>query len=312
MLSFVYPGQGSQAVGMGRDFFEASPVAKETFQEIDDVLHQNLSQLMFEGPLEDLTLTENAQPALMAVSLAIQRVLEKEAGFDFANKVSFVAGHSLGEYSALASAQALSLAETALLLKNRGRAMQEAVPLGRGTMAALLGATLDQAEQICSKAREGQVCEIANDNCPGQVVISGHTEAVTRALAVAAEAGLKRAIKLPVSAPFHCSLMAPAADTMAEKLAASTFKKPVVAVIPNISVTPEQDPEALKNLLVRQITGRVRWRETILALKELGVTKIVEIGAGKVLSGLVKRIDPDLETTAVNSPQDVEAFLKSV
>ncbi len=312
MLSFVYPGQGSQAVGMGRDFFDASLVAKETFQEIDEVLHQNLSQLMFEGPLEDLTLTENAQPALMAVSLAIHRVLEKEAGFDFANKVSFVAGHSLGEYSALASTQALSLADTALLLKARGRAMQEAVPLGQGTMAALLGSTLDQVEEICLRAREGQVCEVANDNCPGQVVISGHTEAITRALTIAAETGLKRALKLPVSAPFHCSLMAPAADTMAEKLAASTFNKPVVALIPNVSVTPEQNPQALKNLLVQQITGRVRWHETILTLKESGVTKIVEIGAGKVLSGLVKRIDPDLEAITVNTPQDVETFLKSV
>lgn len=312
MLSFVYPGQGSQTIGMGREIFNASQTAKEIFQEVDETLHQRLSQLIFEGPLEELTLTENAQPALMTVSLALQRVLEKEAGFDFFRKVSYVAGHSLGEYSALAAARALSLSDTALLLKTRGQAMQKAVPVGKGTMAALLGATLEQAEEICEKAKENQVCEVANDNCPGQIVISGHTEAVDRALTHAVKIGLKRALKLPVSAPFHCSLMKSAADVMAEKLSRTTLQRPAVPLLPNVSVTPEKNPDNLQDFLVKQVTGRVRWRETILTLKELGVTKIIEIGAGKVLMGLSKRIDPEIESFTINTPQDIEDFLKRI
>ena len=309
--AIVFPGQGSQAVGMGRELAEAFPVARQVFQEVDEALKQNLSQIMWDGPLEDLTLTENAQPALMAVSLAVIRVLEVQGNWKLAEQAACVAGHSLGEYSALAAAGTFTLADTARLLKTRGQAMQKAVPVGQGAMAALLGAEFEQAKEIAAEAAQGEVCEAANDNASGQVVISGSKAAIDRAIAIAATKGLKRAMLLPVSAPFHCSLMQPAADVMAEALAAVAMKAPVVPVIANVIAAPVQDPDEIRKLLVAQVTGTVRWRESVLAMKGLGVDTLVEAGAGKVLAGLVKRIDKEISAVSLNTPADIEAFLKA-
>ena len=267
---------------------------------------------MAEGPEADLTLTENAQPALMAVSVAVMRVLASEGGVDLSKHAAFVAGHSLGEYSALCAAGAFTLADTARLLKLRGQAMQKAVPVGKGAMAALLGADLEQAQAIAADAAQGEVCSIANDNSAGQVVISGSAEAIDRAIVLAAERGLKRSVRLPVSAPFHCSLMQPAADAMAEALANVTISAPVVPVVANVTASAVSDPNAIRRLLVEQVTGMVRWRECVLFMKEQGVERLVEVGSGKVLAGLTKRIDKDLAAVSVGTPADVESFLKTL
>ena len=311
-LAFVFPGQGSQAVGMGMALSEAFPVARHAFQEIDDALEQRLSRLMAEGPEADLTLTENAQPALLAVSLAVLRVLEGEGGFDIGASVTCVAGHSLGEYSALTAARAFDLGDAARLLKTRGRAMQDAVPVGMGGMAALLGTDLEGAQALAEAAAEGEVCSAANDNAPDQVVLSGHASAIDRAVALAPEHGIKRAIPLQVSAPFHCSLMAPAADVMRLALDDVIVAPPVVPVIANISAQPTEEPGTICRLLVEQVTGMVRWRECVLAMKDLDVDTLVEIGAGKVLSGLTRRIDRDINALSVSDPAGVEAFLKTL
>lgn len=312
--AFIFPGQGSQAVGMGLALSQGFAAARLVFEEVDEALKQKLSKLMFEGPESDLVLTENAQPALMAVSMAALRVLEAEGGWRLADKASHVAGHSLGEYSALAAAGALGLSDAARLLKLRGRAMQKAVPVGAGAMAALLGPDLEQAQKIARQAAEETktVCAVANDNSPGQVVVSGAKEAVERAIAIAAEQGVKRSIMLPVSAPFHCALMQPAADAMAEALAKATIRQPLVPVVANVTAQPVSDAATIAKLLVSQVTATVRWRESVLAMKALGVTKMYELGAGKVLAGLVKRIDKEIEASSVGAPADVEAALKAL
>ena len=310
--AFVFPGQGSQAVGMGQALAEAFPAARELFEEVDEALKQRLSKLMREGPESELTLTENAQPALMAVSLAAVRVLEREMGHRLADRAAFVAGHSLGEYSALAAAGAFQVADAARLLKRRGRAMQRAVPVGEGAMAALIGADLEQAEAIAKEAAQGEVCAPANDNAPGQVVVSGNRSAVERAVALAADRGIKRSVMLPVSAPFHCPLMKPAADEMAEALAEAKILPPAVPVVANVTAAPVKDPETIRRLLVEQVTGLVRWRESVLAMKEAGVDTIVELGAGKVLSGLVKRIDRDIAASSAGTPEELEALAKAL
>jgi [acyl-carrier-protein] S-malonyltransferase len=310
--AFVFPGQGSQSVGMGRELAEAFAPARHVFEEVDDALGQKLSRLAFEGPEDELTLTENAQPALMAVSMAVVRVLEQEGGLDLSDKARFVAGHSLGEYSALAAAGTLELVDAARLLRLRGQAMQQAVPVGEGAMAALLGLDLEAVREVAEAAAEGEVCTPANDNAPGQVVISGHTAAVERAMALAAEKGARRAILLPVSAPFHCSLMAPAADAMAEALARVTLQPPRVPVVPNVTATAVHEPDSLRQLLVQQVTAPVRWRESVLYMKGEGVEGLVEIGAGKVLTGLAKRIDRELSGMCVGTPDEVEALLKAL
>jgi [acyl-carrier-protein] S-malonyltransferase len=310
--AFVFPGQGSQAVGMGQDLAGAFPAARQVFEEVDEALKQNLSKLMKEGPESDLTLTENAQPALMAVSLAVVRVLESESGKKLSAMASYVAGHSLGEYSALCAAGAFTVADAARLLKRRGQAMQRAVPVGVGAMAALLGIELEPAQEACKEAAEGQVVAVANDNGGGQVVISGHKEAVERAIKAAQARGCKRGMMLPVSAPFHCPLMQPAADEMAEALEKVTLAPPSVPVVANVKAADTSDPETIRKLLVQQVTGLVRWRESVLFLKAHNVGALVEVGSGKVLSGLVKRIDKEMTGTAVNGPADIEAFLKTV
>src|SRR5579872_5584767 len=292
--ALVFPGQGSQAVGMGRDLALAFAVARHALEEVDDALKQKLSKLMFEGPETDLTLTENAQPALMAVSLAAMRVLEKEGGLDLPRQVALVAGHSLGEYSALAAAGTFVLADAARLLKRRGVAMQRAVPVGEGAMAALLGLDLEGAQAVATAAADGEVCSAANDNAPGQVVVSGSKAAVERAIKIGAERGARRSILLPVSAPFHCALMAPAAREMEEALGTVAMEAPAVPLIANVTAAAVEDPETIRRLLVEQVTGLVRWRESVLAMKGEGVDTIIEIGAGRVLSGLVKRIDREL------------------
>ena len=309
-VAFVFPGQGSQAVGMGEGFLGAFPVARETLEEVDDALGQNLSRLIRQGPEEELRLTENAQPALMAISIAVLRVVERETGFDIAGRVSHVAGQSRGEYSALAAAGSFALPDAARLLRIRGRAMQQAVPVGAGAMAALLGATLDQASGIAADAAEDQVCDIANDNAPGQVVLSGNTEAVERAVAFAGERGIRRAVMLPVSAPFHCRLLQPASEAMKEALGATAIEPPQPELVANVSAEPVSDPDEIRELLVAQVTGRVRWRECVLAMRDAGVETLVELGAGKVLTGLARRIDRDLAALSVESPDDIEALLK--
>lgn len=309
-IAFVFPGQGSQSVGMGEALLGSFPTARETLEEVDDALSLNLSRIVREGPAEDLTLTENTQPALMAISMAVLRVLTRDAGFDFAGRVSHVAGHSLGEYSALAAAGTFSLPDAARLLRIRGRAMQEAVQVGEGAMAALLGATLEQARDIAGEAAEDQVCDIANDNAPGQVVLSGNGEAVERAVALAKERGVRRAVMLPVSAPFHCRLLRPAAEAMEEALSTVDMGPPEPPLVANVSAEPVSDPDEIRELLVAQVTGLVRWRECVLAMRDAGVGTVVEIGAGKVLTGLARRIDPDLVALSVESPDDVDALLK--
>jgi [acyl-carrier-protein] S-malonyltransferase len=317
-LAFTFPGQGSQAPGMGRDLAAAFPAARELLQEVDETLKQKLSRLMFEGPAEELTLTANAQPALMAVSLAVLRVLEKEGGFDLKGRVALVAGHSLGEYSALAAAGTFSVATAAGLLRLRGDAMQKATPPGTGAMAALLGAELDQARAICATAAtdpetgERQVVEVANDNGGGQIVISGAVAAVERAIEAAKAAGVKRAMRLPVSAPFHCALMAPAAEAMAAALERASMAAPGVPLVANVSAAKATDPDTIRDLLVRQVTGTVRWRECILAMVAMGCDSFVEIGSGKVLTGLMKRLAPEAKASAIGSPADIEAFLKTL
>ncbi len=308
--AFIFPGQGSQQVGMGRDLAEAFPVARHLFEEVDDALGQHLGRLMFQGPDEELVLTENAQPALMAVSMAVVLVLREEGGLDLGKSCSFVAGHSLGEYSALAAAGALELADAARLLKVRGRAMQDAVPVGKGAMAALIGLNFDDVESIASDAADGEVCMPANDNAPGQIVISGDKAAVNRALELAAERGCRRNVVLPVSAPFHCSLMKPAAEVMETALADVLLSPPLVPLVANVTAESVNDPSLIRQLLVEQVTSMVRWRESVLYMKGQKVTELVELGAGKVLSGLARRIDRDLSARSVQSPDDIEAVLK--
>ncbi|MFG1410070.1 ACP S-malonyltransferase [Xanthobacter sp. VTT E-85241] len=307
--AFIFPGQGSQAVGMGKALAENFAVAKAVFDQVDDALGEALSRTMWDGPIEELTLTANAQPALMAVSLAAMRVLEAEAGLDLARDASFVAGHSLGEYSALAAAGALSIAEAARLLRIRGRAMQDAVPVGQGAMAAILGLDFAQARAVAEEAACADVCEAANDNANGQVVLSGSTAAVERAMEIAKAKGASRAILLPVSAPFHCRLMQPAADAMQAALAASAVKAPMVPVVSNVRAAPVSDPAEIIALLVQQVTGTVRWRESVLFMAGAGVTATVEVGAGKVLSGLSRRIAKEISVSAVGTPEDVAAFI---
>lgn len=307
--AFVFPGQGSQAVGMGQELAAAFPASKQVFDEVDDALSQDLSGLMANGPEDELTLTENAQPALMAVSIAALRALEAESGKSLADLAGCVAGHSLGEYSALAAAGTFSVADTARLLKARGQAMQRAVPVGQGAMAALIGAELDQAQDIAARAAEGEICETANDNAPGQVVLSGATGAVERAVAIAGDEGIRRAVMLPVSAPFHCAMMAPAADEMAARLADVDMKPPAVPLIANVTASPVTDPSDIRNLLVQQVTATVRWRESVQAMAGDGVDALVEVGAGKVLSGLARRIDKGLGAATVGTPEDVAAFV---
>ena len=309
-IAFILPGQGSQAVGMGAELAKAYPSARAVFEEIDAALSQNLSRLMWEGPESELTLTENAQPALMAVSLAAMRVLA-DKGLSLPGKVAYVAGHSLGEYSALAASGALSLADTARLLKTRGRAMQEAVPVGEGAMAALLGADLAQAEQLAKEAAEGEVCQTANDNAPGQVVISGTKRAIERAVTLAPKFGARRAVLLPVSAPFHCALMQPAADVMREALAAVRIAPPAVPLVANVLAAPISDPEIIRARLVEQVTSMVRWRETMLYLKEHGVGTVYEVGAGRVLTGIARRFD-GIEAKSVGLPEEVESAAASL
>ncbi|MDX1402581.1 MAG: ACP S-malonyltransferase [Kiloniellales bacterium] len=307
---FVFPGQGSQSVGMGQALASGFPVAKHLFEEVDDALGQHLSRIMAEGPAETLTLTENAQPALMAVSLATVRVLESEGGFMLHEKARFVAGHSLGEYSALAAARAIEVSEAAKLLKLRGQAMQEAVPVGEGAMAALLGLEMEAVREIAESASDGEeICAPANDNAPGQIVVSGSKAAVERAVALAKEKGAKRALLLDVSAPFHCRLMAPAADRMADALAAVNLRSPNLPLVSNVEASAVNDPDRLRRLLVEQVTGMVRWRESVLFMREEGIEELVELGTGKVLSGLARRIDRDLSARNAGTPEEVEALL---
>lgn len=318
MRAFTFPGQGSQAPGMGRDLATAFAAARLVFEEVDDALGQKLSKLMFEGPAEELTLTANAQPALMAVSIAVLRVLESEAKLDLGKHVAFVAGHSLGEYSALAAAGAFGLGDAARLLRLRGNAMQKAVPVGEGAMAALLGLDLAVAQEVAAAARVNpetgarEVCDCANDNAPGQVVVSGAKAAVERAVEIAKTKGAKRAMLLPVSAPFHCALMQPAADAMAEALANVRMAPPRIPLVANVTASAAHDAATIAKLLVQQVTGMVRWRECVSYMKHQGVAQLYELGAGKVLTGLAKRIEPDVAATALGAPADIEAFAKTL
>ena len=311
MRAFIFPGQGSQSVGMGLALSQASTVAREVFQDVDEALGQNLFKLMTEGPEGDLLLTENAQPAIMAHAIAVLRVLEKEGGVRLADKADFVAGHSLGEYTALCAAGALDLGVTARLLKLRGQAMQAAVPVGEGAMAALLGADLVKAQAIADAAAEGEVCTVANDNDPSQVVISGAKAAIDRAVGIAKDHGAKRAVLLPVSAPFHCPMMQPAADAMEKALAEVAIRAPLVPVYANVTASPVHDPDTIRTLLVEQVTGMVRWRESVAAMFDAGVTDYVELG-GKVLGAMVKRIAPDAAVTSVVTMDDIEALEKAL
>ncbi len=306
-IAFVFPGQGSQDVGMGRALVDAYPAARAVFDEVDDALGQKLSDIVWQGPKEALTLTENAQPALMAVSMAVMRVLEAEKGFKLADKVKFVAGHSLGEYSALAAAGAFSLSDAARLLRLRGQAMQRAVPVGVGAMAALLGVGMDVAAKVAAEAAQGDVCQVANDNEPTQVVLSGHKSAIDRVTEIGKAHGVRRAMPLPVSAPFHCALMQPAADAMEEALANVTIKAPKVPVVANVLAGPISDPDAIRKALVDQVVGTVRWRECVAVMGANGVSQFYEIGAGKVLAGLVKRTLPEAAASSLGLPADIEA-----
>ncbi|WP_114520146.1 ACP S-malonyltransferase [Altererythrobacter sp. ZODW24] len=311
MRAFVFPGQGSQKIGMGVELAEASTAAREVFEEVDDALGQKLFQIMKDGPEDALTLTENAQPAIMANAMAVLRVLEKDANISLTEAGDCVAGHSLGEYTALCAAGAFSLADTARLLKLRGQAMQAAVPVGEGAMAALLGADIEKAQALADAAAEGQICTVANDNDPGQVVISGHREAIERAIELVKDHGIKRGILLPVSAPFHCPLMQPAADAMAEALAATSpaaFRLPLYA---NVTADEVTEPAEAQRLLVEQVTGRVRWRESVLAMRAAGVEEFVELG-GKVLGPMIVRTDKEAKTTSVISMEDIEALAKEI
>ena len=314
--AFIFPGQGSQSVGMGRDLAAAFAAARAVFEEVDEVLGQKLAKLMFEGPAEELTLTENAQPALMAVSMAVLRVLEREAGIGLKDKAVLLAGHSLGEYTALAAAGSFSIGDAAKLLKRRGMAMQRAVAPGEGAMAALLGADLPLAAEICGAAEAGpegrEVCDVANDNGGGQVVISGDKAAVDRAIELARQRGVKRALKLPVSAPFHCALMRPAADAMAEALAETPPGVPMVPVIANVTAAKATEPPVIRDLLIEQVTKTVRWRESVQAMTGMGVDHFIELGAGKVLAGLVKRIAPDAQALSCGTPAELETLMKTL
>jgi len=311
--AFIFPGQGSQAIGMGKLLADSFAPAREVFEEVDEALQQRLSRLMWEGPESDLMLTENAQPAIMAASFAVIRVLQREAGLDLAKHARLVAGHSLGEYTALAAAGAFTLSDAARLLKARGRAMQDAVPVGEGAMSALLGIEIEPAEQAAAEATaQGGICVVANDNAPGQVVISGSKATVERAGEIAKTKGAKRAMALAVSAPFHCPLMQPAADKMREALAQVTIRPPAAPVVANVTAAETGEPEAIRRLLVEQVTGRVRWRESVLGFRQFGVDRTVEAGGNKVLTGMVKRIDRDLQTTTLDTPADIEAFAKTL
>ena len=308
-IAFVFPGQGSQIVGMGAELAQTYAAARDVFAEVDAALGQKLSELMYSGPLEQLTLTENAQPALMAASLAVVRVLELEKGFRLVDRIRYVAGHSLGEYSALAAAGALTLGDTARLLQLRGKAMQAAVPLGHGAMAALLGVGKEVAEKLAAEAAQGEVCQLANDNEPTQAVISGSKSAIDRAALLAKAHGVRRFMPLNVSAPFHCALMQPAADAMAEALAGVAIKAPVVPVVANVLAAPVSDPAEIKQRLVEQVTGTVRWRECVANMAAGGVTDLYEVGSGKVLAGLAKRIAPHLNASSIGTPQEIETAL---
>lgn len=311
MRAFIFPGQGSQAVGMGKELADASNTAREVFEEVDHALEQNLFQLMCHGPEDELTLTENAQPAIMANAIATLRVMEKEGGHPVQELCSYVAGHSLGEYSALCAVGAINLTTTAELLKLRGQSMQRAVPVGEGGMAALLGADIRKASGLAKAAAEGEVCTVANDNDPTQVVISGNIGAIDRAIGLAKDHSIKRGVKLPVSAPFHCSLMKPAAEAMEAALAETTIMPPVVPVFANITADSVEDVDHIRELLVEQVTGSVRWRESVGNMSEQGVDQFVEFG-GKVLSGMVKRINRGAEVSSLVSMDDIESFLKSI
>ena len=312
MRSYIFPGQGSQYVGMGQDLAENFAEAREVFEEVDESLSQKLSQLMFTGDESDLNLTENTQPALMAVSMAVVRVLEKQGGIDLGKTCSYVAGHSLGEYSALTAAGAFKLADAARLLKLRGQAMQRAVPVGKGAMAAILGLSFEEVQAIAKEASNSEICEAANDNSVGQVVVSGHAAAVAAAVELASEKGAKRAVMLPVSAPFHCKLMEPAAREMQEALGNTEIKAPIVPVVSNVTAQAEDAPDTIRDLLVQQITGMVRWRESVIWMKDQDVSEMVELGAGKVLSGLVRRIDRDIACQNAGTAVEIEALLESL
>ena len=310
--AFIFPGQGSQDVGMGKALADNFTAARDVFSEIDDALGEKLTDIMWDGPKETLTLTQNAQPALMAVSMAVMRVLETEHGFRLADHVKFVAGHSLGEYSALAAAGTFAVADAARLLRARGLAMQDAVPVGEGAMAALLGVGMDVAQKVAEEAAQGDVCQIANDNDPTQVVLSGAKAAIDRVPAIGKEHGVRRAMPLPVSAPFHCALMQPAADAMAKELANVDMQAPAVPVVANVTASPISDPTEIRTRLVEQVTGTVRWRECVITMVEAGVGEFYEIGTGKVLSGLVGRISKDSKSAPVGTPDDIAATVAAM